>query len=112
MSRLVVAEVCRSARVSRRDGEALRALLESHWDDAEPVVLDFQGVVIASVSFFDESFGMLALHHPLAEVTNRIRVENMQPQDRTLLNTLVRARAGERERATGTPAAQSRRRAP
>ena len=57
MARLLVAEVCKGARVSRKDGEALRALLESHWNDKEPVILDFKGVVIASVSFFDESFG-------------------------------------------------------
>lgn len=98
MARLSVATVCKTARVSRRDGEALRHLLEQHWNDKEAVVLDFAGVVIASVSFFDESFGVLALHHPLAEMTRRIKVENMQPQDRKLLNTIVVAR--DRERAT------------
>jgi hypothetical protein len=59
MNRLLIADVCKGARVSRRDGEALRGLLESHWNDKEPVTLDFSGVVIASVSFFDESFGVL-----------------------------------------------------
>jgi hypothetical protein len=101
MTKLLVAEVCKGARVSRRDGEALRGLLESHWNDSEPVVLDFEGVVIASVSFFDESFGALALRHPLSELTRRIKVEHMQPEDRKLLNTLVLARERE-SRAHGT----------
>ncbi len=97
MPKLLVAQVCHAARVSRRDGEALRHLLEKNWSDPEPVVLDFEGVVIASVSFFDESFGVLAQHHPLAELTRRIRVENIQPDDRRLLNTIVLARERERE---------------
>jgi STAS-like domain of unknown function (DUF4325) len=97
MARLLVAQVCRAARGSRRDGEELRHLLEAHWDDAEPVVLDFDGVTIASVSFFDESFGVLAQNHPLAEVTARIRVENIKPDDRQLLNSIVLARKRERE---------------
>jgi hypothetical protein len=103
MPRLLIAEVCKGARVSREDGEALRGVLEAHWDDSDPVVLDFDGVGIASVSFFDESFGALALRHPLGEVTRRIKVEHMQPQDRKLLNTLVLARSGERESHVEAP---------
>ena len=104
MTRLLVAEVCKGSRVSRRDGEALRHALESHWNDSEPVVLDFEGVVIASVSFFDESFGALALRHPLDELTRRIKVEHIQDEDRKLLNTLVLARKRERESLAGLPA--------
>ena len=103
MARLLIAEVCKGARVSRKDGEALRDLLEAHWNDSDPLVLDFQGVVIASVSFFDESFGTLALRHPLTEVTKRIKVEHMQPEDRKLLNTLVLARQRERDSRTNEP---------
>ena len=45
---------------------------------------------------------MLALRHSLGELTRRIKVENMQPNDRNLLNTLVLAREREREsRANG-----------
>jgi hypothetical protein len=96
MARLLVATICGAARVSRSDGEALRHRMEEHWKDAEPMVLDFEGVVIASVSFFDESFGLLALQHPLAELTRRVKVENIGAHDRQLLNTIVRARARER----------------
>jgi hypothetical protein len=96
MAKLSVASVCGTSRVSRRDGEALRQIIEAHWDDDEPVVLDFTGVVIASVSFFDESFGLLALHHPLPELTKRIVVENIEAPDRRLLNTIVVARDRER----------------
>ncbi len=100
MPRLSVAKICGANRVSRPDGEALRHLLETHWNDREPLILDFDGVVIASVSFFDESFGVLALRHPLAELTQRIKVENIKPPDRRLLNSIVLARDRERVAAT------------
>jgi hypothetical protein len=70
--------------------------MEEHWNDAEPMVLDFDGVVIASVSFFDESFGLLALRYPLQELTRRFKVENINAPDRQLLNTIVLARDRER----------------
>ncbi|HEY1691705.1 MAG TPA: STAS-like domain-containing protein [Polyangiaceae bacterium] len=97
MNRLYLTEVCKDSRVTRRDGEALRDVLEAHWSDVEPLILDFEGAAIASASFFDESFGALALRYPLAEVTRRIKVENIAPEDRRLLNTLVRARQRERD---------------
>ncbi|MGH7269544.1 MAG: STAS-like domain-containing protein [Polyangiaceae bacterium] len=95
MARLLVAKICGANRVSRSDGEALRHRMEEHWNDPEPMVLDFDGVVIASVSFFDESFGLLALRYPLRELTRRFKVENINARDRELLNTIVRARERE-----------------
>jgi hypothetical protein len=110
MANLHVATVCGTSRVSRNDGEALRRIIESHWDDPEPLVLDFSSVVIASVSFFDESFGLLALRHPLSELTIRIKVENIKPPDRKLLNSIVLAR--ERERASSHPSERGLDRSP
>jgi STAS-like domain of unknown function (DUF4325) len=103
MANLHVATVCGTSRVSRSDGEALRHLIESHWNDPEPLVLDFTGLVIASISFFDESFGLLALQHPLSELTKRIKVENLKLPDQKLLNKIVLARERERVSHPGTP---------
>jgi hypothetical protein len=57
--------------------------------------LDFLGLRIASVSFFDESLGMLATKHPVEQLAQRVKVENMNPQDRLLLNSIVLSRAKE-----------------
>jgi hypothetical protein len=35
-------------------------MIEENWNNQGPVVLDFEGVRIASVSFFDEALGLLA----------------------------------------------------
>ena len=64
-----------SASVTVRPAES--HVIESHWSDAEQLVLDFDGVRVGSVSFFDESFEMLAKQHSIDDLTKRIKVENI-----------------------------------
>jgi hypothetical protein len=97
MARLRIAEFCHAKHVTRGDGALLRRAIIERWDEADPLVLDFTGLRIASVSFFDESLGLLAKAHPLGELTRRVRVENIDPSDRNLLNSIVLARSRERE---------------
>ena len=95
MARIVISERFKGSRVTREDGAKLRALIEEHWNDSEPLVLDFSGLRIASASFFDESLGVLAKQLPLDELTRRVRIEGIDPADRKLLNQIVLARAEE-----------------
>jgi hypothetical protein len=95
MGRLLVREVCPS-QVFRTDGAKLRAAIEATWSDSEPLEVDFDGLRIASASFFDESFGMLASGHPLATVRRRLRPVGLTSSDRELLNAIVSRRARER----------------
>lgn len=76
-------------------------MIVANWNSGETIELDFEGVRIASVSFFDESVGLLALEHPPSEISARIRVVNIDPADRFLLNKVVSDRIHEREEATG-----------
>jgi hypothetical protein len=99
MTRIGIASLCGGAHVTRADGAKLRAAIEQHWSDPEPVVLDFSGVRIASLSFFDESLGRLATLYPPEELAARVRVEQIDPGDRDLLNQIVLSRANERARA-------------
>jgi hypothetical protein len=102
MPRLTIATYCGTKRVSRGDGARLRHAIEEAWDGTEPLILDFTGVTIASVSFFDEALGLLAREHPLSELTRRVKVENISNPDRTLLNGIVTSRSKERDqRRTG-----------
>lgn len=100
MAQIRISEYCKTSRVTRGDGAHLRRGIEEHWADADPLVLDFSGVRIASVSFFDESLGLLAKAHPIEELRRRVRVENIDPADRALLNRIVLAREKERLAAT------------
>lgn len=112
MARIHIADYCKTSRVTRGDGAHLRRGIEEHWDDEEPLVLDFSGLRIASVSFFDESIGLLAKAHPIDELTHRVRVENIDPADRSLLNHIVVARAKERQAATPEGPAEGPQRSP
>jgi hypothetical protein len=105
MTRIRIAEECQTKRVSRGDGALLRHLIEQAWKVQPKVVLDFEGVRIASVSFFDEAIGLLARQHPLKELTARLSVENITPADRNLLNQIVLSRAKERRNESTPPAA-------
>jgi hypothetical protein len=96
MARLVVREVCPS-QVFRADGEQLRVAIERVWSDADLLEIDFEGLRIASASFFDESFGMLALEHPLEVLQRRVRPTSLIQADRALLNAIVARRARERQ---------------
>ena len=57
MARLLISETFGTNHVTREDGARLRHLIEQHWSDEDTLVLDFSGLRIASVSFFDESLG-------------------------------------------------------
>jgi len=96
MAHLLISEFCGSNHVTRADGARLRGEVEAHWNDAEPLVLDFSELRIASVSFFDESLGLLAAKHPVEELAAKVKVINIDPQDRSLLNSIVSSRAKER----------------
>jgi hypothetical protein len=107
VSHLKISEYCKGRYVTRGDGAHLRRAIEVRWTEPEQLVLDFTGVRIASVSFFDESLGLLAKHHPLEELTRRVRVENMAPADKALLNSIVVGRARERRDGSSEPAAST-----
>ncbi len=97
MPNLNVVETCGSNRVSREHGREFRATLEKLWSADEPLVVDFGNVRIASVSFLDEGMAVLALRYSLEEIRRRLRVINITPDDRRLLNELLLARARERD---------------
>jgi hypothetical protein len=95
MARVLVRDVT-STQVFRTDGEQLRHAIEKAWSDADQLEVDFDGLRIDSASFFDESFGHLALGHPLAVIRGRLRPINLSEPDRALLNSIVTRRARER----------------
>jgi hypothetical protein len=97
--RLRISEFCKARHVTRIDGAHLRREIQQRWHQDDQLVLDFSGVRIASVSFFDESLGLLAREHDLEDLKRRVKVENMDPADRALLNSIVVARSRERKQA-------------
>jgi hypothetical protein len=104
MALLLVSDVC-PTQVSRADGALLRQAIEARWSDEEILDVDFDGLRIASVSFFDESFGVLSREHSIDLLKRRLRPINLRESDRLLLNTILSRHGGiEREvRPTDAP---------
>lgn len=99
MSRILVSNICPESHVTRSDGAVLRDAIEQTWTDEQPTTLDFSGLRVASVSFFDESIGVLARAHGRDMIAKRLRVEGIDANDRNLLNEIVSSRSREHEHA-------------
>lgn len=100
VAELRVAAICEGSYVHRTDGLRLREAIESAWQEGAQAQLDFENIRIASVSFFDEAIGVLALRLPLADIRTRVAVRNLSAPDRQLLNRILTSRAAERAAAS------------
>jgi hypothetical protein len=77
---------------TRQDGTPLREYLSARWDEVDKFVIDFGNLSIASVSFMDEAFGMLAESYGRRELKKKLEIRNIDEQDESLLNGIVRSR--------------------
>ncbi|MDR3626497.1 MAG: STAS-like domain-containing protein [Ignavibacteriaceae bacterium] len=92
-----IKKVCGKNIVTRDDGKKVRDLIELQWTLIDKIKIDFGNVLVASVSFFDEIFGRLALKYSRSELTEKIIMENIQEYDRALLNDILRSRFRQQE---------------
>lgn len=77
---------------SRADGEVLREHLLRNWDSVDSFELDFNGLQVASVSFLDEAFGMLAEHYGKKEILQKVKTQNVDELDQKMLDSILRSR--------------------
>lgn len=90
--RINVKEICGKHTVTRSDGKKIHAIIMRHWDDEEPIEIDFGNIMIASVSFMDESIGILGLNYSKDEIVRKIKLKNITDQDKKLLSDIVLSR--------------------
>ena len=81
---------------SRASGEQIRRQVEAWLQQGERVVLDFEGVEMATPSFTDELVGKLFLEWGPEALRERLRVVNVSPQTRALIRRMVDRRVRER----------------
>jgi hypothetical protein len=92
-----IAKICKKKTVSRDDGEIINKILSEKWDNEAIFSIDFNNILIASVSFMDEAFGKLALHHSKADLQKKLKFQNMLEYDRALLNDILNSRLREKK---------------
>ncbi len=86
--------------VSREHGKTMRALLEKALANTPPVIVDFEGMQITSVSFFDESFGVLAKKHGDEALLQKVKFERIDPFDLALVKDIIASRWREAKKRT------------
>jgi len=55
-----ITKTCKKRTVTREDGEKLNKILDERWNKASTFNIDFNNVLVASVSFMDEAFVLVA----------------------------------------------------
>jgi STAS-like domain of unknown function (DUF4325)/Uncharacterized protein conserved in bacteria (DUF2188) len=102
MVRIEVKRQLGSDIVTREHGKKLRELVTREWQ-VEPVIVDFAGLQVNSVSFFDEAFGQLALHYGEKELRQKIRFEGLDKFDQALVRDVIGSRSREARKRAMSP---------
>lgn len=91
-------EKCGKRTISRDDGRFVANLISKVLATHEDVTIDFDNIMIASVSFFDEAFGKLAFNFPKEELQKKLVFEKIDKYDRALLNDILLSRYRQKEK--------------
>ena len=88
---------CGKNIITRQDGEVIRDIIFNSWEKESRIILDFKNIQIASVSFIDEAFGMLANMYTREELKAKLDFVNMDVYDKQLLNDILISRFKQKE---------------
>ncbi|MBD3165179.1 DUF4325 domain-containing protein, partial [bacterium] len=67
------------------------------WDSEQKIIVDFEDLIVASVSFIDEAFGQLAYTYSLEDMKDKLAFININQEDRKLLNYIILSRFKEKD---------------
>jgi len=90
--RICVKDFVGTNSTTREDGHKIYKYLNDHWLEFESIDIDFNRLQVASVSFFDEAFGMLAKEYSKKEIEKKIHFYNMNENDQDLFNSIIQSR--------------------
>jgi len=90
-------EVCGKKTVTRNDGEFIKNMISGSWEKEEKITIDFNNILVASVSFFDEAFGKLAFYYPKESLQQKLSFDNIEDYDKALLNDILISRYHRKE---------------
>jgi hypothetical protein len=85
-------KLCGKQTVSREDGLVVAKMLLQAMEEEDTITIDFNNILIASVSFFDEAFGKLAFKYSREVLAKKLDFKNMESFDRALLNDILISR--------------------
>jgi FMN phosphatase YigB (HAD superfamily) len=83
--------------VSRGDGLVIAEKLLKAMEKEDKVIIDFDNILIASVSFLDEAFCKLAFKYPKEKLIQKLAFENIEEYDKALINDILISRYHQKE---------------
>ncbi len=96
-----IKQICGKRIITRDDGGVVYGLILNSWNREDKIELDFKNIQIASVSFIDEAFGMLANIFTRDEMKSKLGFVNMDVYDKQLLNNILISRFKQKEAGQG-----------
>lgn len=96
-------ETCIKQTITRENGEKINKMIITAWEKDNKVIIDFNNVLIASVSFLDEAFGKLAFDYPKEYFRNKLHLINIEEYDKRLLNDILTSRYHQKELGQNGP---------
>ena len=94
---IILEEFCEGGMSTREEGRDVLVLILQLWKRVETITLDFSNELVASTSFIDEVFGTLALHFSNEELKAKLKLENIDPIDKRMINATIADRRRELE---------------
>jgi hypothetical protein len=94
---------CGKQTITRNDGEIIARVITESWEKEEKIIIDFNNILIASVSFLDEAFGKLAFEYSKENLIKKLSFINLQEYDRALLNDIIISRYHQRDLGQNGP---------
>lgn len=88
---------CGKQTVTRDDGERIQHILSDNWDKEKIFEIDFDNILVASVSFMDQAFGKIALNYEKSSIQSKLNFKNILDYDKALLNDIFRSRFRQKE---------------
>lgn len=85
-------DFCCKRGVTGEDGQKIQKVIIDSWDDEDKITINFNNILIASVSFFDEAFGKLAFKYPINMLKEKLAFKNIDNYDRALLKAILTSR--------------------
>jgi hypothetical protein len=97
--KILIKKICGKRTATRDDGKKINEILTKKWNKEQILDVDFDSVLVASVSFMDEAFGKLALRYTKEDLQRKLKFKNIVDYDRALLNDILYSRL--RQKALG-----------
>lgn len=90
--RINLQKECDKQTITREDGKKIHRMILDAWKKEDKIEIDFNHILIASVSFIDEAFGKLAFYYSKEALIAKLDFKKIEDYDRALLNDILISR--------------------